>query len=63
MTRVGSQRHKKKEKSINDSFIFCSWLSKVYVLDYPCFSVIHATPSTSLSRVMMLYSLLICDKT
>jgi len=29
---------------MNYGFIFRLWLSKVYVLDYPCFSIIRTPP-------------------
>jgi hypothetical protein len=37
---------------LNYSFIFCSWLSEVYALDYPCFSAICAPCSTLLPWVI-----------
>ena len=58
-----SQRKKKNEGSFtstislsyvrilytktNYSFIFCLWLNTVYVLDYPCFSIIPHLLSTT----------------
>jgi hypothetical protein len=37
---------------INHSCITCSWLDKVYVLDYPCFSIFRALPSPPLRRLI-----------
>ena len=41
------------ERALNDgvviSFIFCSWLNKVYVLDYPCLLIILTTPPCTIT--------------
>lgn len=43
ITRTEDMRTRLKRQVVI-SFIFCSWLIKVYVLDYPCLLIIRTTP-------------------